>query len=131
LFELREKYLEQDNTLSSLADNLGIQTTAVLQQTQRLRSDTRTIVNSLAQQTVQDLQQYRIFLVLVSTLVLLALALLSYWLVYRKTVLPLIGITRQLDDVGKVDFPQTAERYFLAELSSLSPRSKCRSRTCS
>ena len=119
LFATKEQFLALIDIQRSLAENLQVQTSAVLEQTQWLRSETRTTVNNLADKTVQDLERYRLVLLVISTLVLLGLGLVSYWLVYRKTVLPLVGITRQLDDVGKADFPDQARHYFLAELSTL------------
>ena len=120
VFAVQKSILKQEDTQNSLGKLLGEQSDILLAQTEQLRNDTITIVSEQAQQTLQGLERYRMVLLFISALVLLGLAATSYWLLYRKTVLPLIAITRQLDDVGTERFPKQTQDYFLAELSTLS-----------
>ena len=78
------------------------------------------MVADLAAQTLTGLERYRVGLGLMSLLALCLLASICYWLLYRKTVLPLIEITQRFDDVGSARFPDQAQHYYLQELSTLS-----------
>ena len=120
VFLLKENILAQESSQISLRQSLREKTDVVLHQTEQLRNDSRSTVSRQAQLTLHGLDRYRRVLLLISVVVLVGLAAMSYWLLYRKTVLPLLRITRQLDDVGTERYPEHSQHYFLRELSTLS-----------
>lgn len=120
LFALQEEALTHEATQDKLQALLREQTDVVLKQTTQLRNESSNIVNTLAEETVSGLDQSRVMPIILSVFGLLLLGMASYWLVYRKTVLPLLSITKQLDDVGTSRFPSVAKDYYLKELSVLS-----------
>ena len=120
VFKLKEDILDQESSQISLRQSLREKTDVVLRQTEQLRNDSTSTVSRQAQLTLDGLDQYRKVLLLISAVVLLGLAAMSYWLLYRKTVLPLLQITRQLDNVGTERYPEHSQHYFLRELSTLS-----------
>ena len=52
-------------------------------------------------------------------LVVAVLCLTSYWLLYRRTVVPLVAITDQLEKVGTAEFVALKSSYFLEEMDEL------------
>ena len=120
VFIMKRSILAQENSQISLRQSLSETTDVILQQTEQLRSDSTSTVYRQAQLTLYGLDRYRRVLLLISAAVLLGLAAMSYWLLYRKTVLPLLRITRQFDDVGTERYPEHSQHYFLRELSTLS-----------
>lgn len=120
LFVLQKEIIAQAQSIESYSDRLRQPIATMLVQTDLLRDETRNAVSSLAKKNLDGMQSYRSILVALSCLVLFLLAAIAYWLVYRKTVLPLVEITQQFDDVGTERFPATAKSYFLKELSTLS-----------
>ena len=120
VFRLKDNILAQESLQISIRQSLREKTDVVLDQTEQLRNDSTSTVSRQAQLTLHGLDQYRRVLLLISAVVLLGLAGMSYWLLYRKTVLPLLQITRQLDNVGTERYPEHSQHYFLRELSTLS-----------
>ena len=120
VFIMKKDILAQENSQISLRQSLSEKTDVILKQTDQLRNDSTSTVYRQAQLTLYGLDRYRRVLLLISAFVLLGLAAMSYWLLYRKTVLPLLRITRQFDDVGTERYPEHSQHYFLRELSTLS-----------
>ena len=120
VFKMKKNILAQENSQISLRQSLSETTDVILQQTEQLRNDSTSTVYRQAQLTLNGLDRYRRVLLLISAVVLIGLAAMSYWLLYRKTVLPLLRITRQFDDVGTERYPEHSQHYFLRELSTLS-----------
>lgn len=120
LFTLHDTMLTQGSVQDTMQTLLREHTAAILQQTGKLRNETRSTANQLARETVTGLDQSRTLPVLLSLFAMLLLGVVSYWLLYRRTVLPLVAITQQLDDVGSVQFPTTMPEYYFKELDALS-----------
>ncbi len=120
LFTLQRVVVTQVSDQGALDSLLREHTSRILVLADDLRNDSRDTVNMLAARTLSGLDEYRGFLLLISALTLLVLVGISYWLLYRKTVVPLVAITRQLDAVGTSQFPTAPQSYFLHELSTLS-----------
>ncbi len=120
MFKVQKVVVTQVNDQRALDSLVRDYTIRFLSLADDLRDSSRNTVNDLAESTLRGLDQYRAFLSLTSALVLAALVGISYWLLYRKTVVPLLQITQQLDDVGSERFPTVVQPYFLRELSTLS-----------
>jgi len=119
-------FVMQKNLLALISEQDGLDqlmsehTSDILEQTDQVRSATSVVVSDLAVLTLQDLERYRIVLVLLCLLFVCLLAGISYWLLYRNTVLPLVEITERFKVVGHAEFPEQAQQYYLQELSTLS-----------
>lgn len=120
LFAMQKNVLTLESDQYVLDQLMTDHTSEILAQTDKLSADTSAEVSTLAAQTLDGLERYRYVLVLLSLVALCALAGVSYWLVYRKTVLPLVEITQRFQDVGSTRFPERAQQYYLQELSTLS-----------
>lgn len=120
LFALQDEVLTHEATQDKLQALLREHTDVMLKQTTQLRNESSDIVNTLAKETLSGLDQSRALPIILSVFGLFLLGMVSYWLVYRKTVLPLLSITKQLDDVGTSRFPSVTQNYYLKELSVLS-----------
>ena len=119
LFTLKSLYLTQTSDQALLDEQMQGEVTSLLQQTNQIRNDLRSTVNELATVTLSGLDRYRFFLVAVTVITMTVLALISYWLLYRKTVMPLVQITDQLETVGTDQFPAASQSYLLLELAKL------------
>ncbi|MFK7860883.1 MAG: hypothetical protein AB8B64_18845 [Granulosicoccus sp.] len=120
IFSLQDIVVTQEQDQTSLSALLKKQTTSILERTDSYRTNTRDMVNKLTNASLDGLRINRLLPMIVSAVAMLLLGAISYWLLYRKTVLPLIAITRQLDDVGSVRFPTTCPNYYFKENSALS-----------
>lgn len=120
LFALQNEVLTQELGQMMLYEHLQERTDSVLERTGTFRNDTRALVSHLAKETLQGLHRDRTFPMILSVIALLTLGAITYWLLYKKTVLPLLVITKQIDDVGSDRFPKTAPVYYLKEMSALS-----------
>lgn len=120
LFRLQEEVLAQESAQDTLHTLLRERTEVILEKTNKLRIDSRSSVRGLVEKTLNGLDKSRVLPVILSVFAFFLLGMVSYWLLYRKTVLPLITITKQFDDVGTSRFPKVAPDYYLKELSALS-----------
>jgi len=111
-------------TLAQQQDELGLlvqqRLERILERSDTLRNKTRVAVNQQAAATLSTLSTYRVFLLVLFALALFVLAFISYWLLYRRTVVPLMQVNRQLDDVGRARFATAQKPYFIKELTTLS-----------
>ena len=119
LFAMKRLHLTQTSDQEALDKQMQAETTSLLEQTNQIRNDLRGTVNKLATVTLSGLDRYRLFLVALTAITLMALAVISYWLLYRKTVLPLVQITGQLETVGTERFSKPSTPYLLLELEKL------------
>ena len=120
LFALQKTTLTLEEAQDSLSRLMLERKSEILEQTDKLQDSTSDMVADLAAQTLTGLERYRLFLGLLCLLGLCLMAGISYWLLYRKTVLPLVEITQRFNDVGSSRFPEKAEQYYLKEFSTLS-----------
>ncbi|MFK7995191.1 MAG: ATP-binding protein [Granulosicoccus sp.] len=119
VFTLQEQVVAQEIEQDSMHKILRERTAVILEQSSKLRNDTRATVNDLGRETLSGLVQLRMLPLVLSFVTFLFLALVSYWLLYRKTVLPLMEIAQHLDDVGSERFPDHQPDYDLKEISTL------------
>jgi len=124
LFELQETVLSQEQAQDSLYVLMQEQTAVILEKTGTLQIKTNTLVDESAKKTLEGLNQFRVLPLLLSALAFSILGSVSYWLLYRKTVMPMIAITRQLDNVGSDRFPQVLPDYSFKETAALSSATK-------
>ncbi len=107
--------LQQD--LSAQLAQLTIDVPAVIEQ---IRLESESILLKVAAATRQGLERYRWFLFFALILSMLVLGSIGYWLLYRRTVLPLGELASRLDDVGTPQFAQPDQAYFIREIEVLS-----------
>ncbi|NND90133.1 MAG: hypothetical protein HKN42_04655 [Granulosicoccus sp.] len=111
--ELSELQQRLNTALTGLTDEVP----AVAE---HIRSQSESILVEVSMRTREELKRYRRFLFGVLGLSLLAVGCIAYWLLYRRTALPLSEISSQLDSVGTDGFSPVDQDYFLLELAELS-----------
>ena len=120
LFSLQKSVIELGREQVQLGDKLTGQTDTILVSTTELRDSSSSTVEKLASETLDSFDHYRYFLFIIALAMVTILGIVSYWLVYRKTLLPLSRITAQLDNVGTDSFPVPVPDYYLKEMGALS-----------
>ncbi len=120
LFAMQVEALLRRESQLALNDSLSLRTTRIFEITDSLRSVSSDSVNSLAVLTLNSVRQYRFQLLGISFLAMLVLAAVGYWLLYRRTVQPIVDISQRISDVGSERFPKHRQHYFLSELNTLS-----------
>ena len=120
VFESQSRVLSLGADLEKLNLHAQGYINGILEQSDRLRNRTRSTVNTQALLTLQDLSSYRVFVLWLFAGAVFILAFVSYWLIYRKTVIPLVEVSRQLEDVGSDRFQPVKKPYAFKELATLS-----------
>ena len=87
---------------------------------EQIRSQSESLLVNVFEETMEGLEGYRWVMMGGLGIALLMVGSVSYWLVYRQTVLPLGQISGQLDSVGTENFTSSNQPYFIQELSDLS-----------
>lgn len=120
IFARRLSALDADAEQQVLSTRLAQLTIDVPAVTEQIRSESETILLQVAAATRQGLVRFRWFLFFALILSMLVLGSIGYWLLYRRTVLPLGEIAARLDDVGTENFTQPTRSYFIREIQVLS-----------
>ncbi len=120
LFAMQSEALLRSETQKELNEYLSTRISSIFAITDSLRSESSDSVNRLAVNTLNSVRQYRFNLLGISFVALLILAAVGYWLLYRRTVQPLVAISQRISDVGTERFPTHQQSYFLSELNILS-----------
>lgn len=107
------RQIELSSQLTKLIDTLP----AV---TEEVRSRSKAMLLKISAETLKALSRYRWFLFAALAASLIVLGLISYWLLYRQTVVPLGQITAQLDKAGTPQFENVERQYFIREMEVLS-----------
>lgn len=120
LFAARLLALDNDRQQQDLRARLAQLTIDVPTVTEQIRQESETRLLQIAAETRQGLERYRWFLFFALCLSMLVLGSIGYWLLYRRTVLPLGEIASRLDDVGTDEFTPPKKDYFIREIQVLS-----------
>ena len=113
LIELSVLQKRLGNALTALTDEVP----AVAEQ---IRTQSESMLVNVFEEARKGLEGYRWIMMGGLGIALLMLGSVTYWLVYRQTVLPLGQISGQLDSVGTDSFTSSNQPYFVQELSDLS-----------
>ena len=119
LFSERASLLELAETQIIQSEQLAETIEDVIELAGVIRSETDTNLVETSIDTLNKIVRYRWFLVSLLVLVVAILCLTSYWLLYRRTVVPLVTITDQLEKVGTAEFVALKSSYFLEEMDEL------------
>jgi len=120
IFSLQQTLLILNADQQALDTLLGQYANNVLLQTSSIRGETRDTLNLAAQATLEGLVNYRNLLFVGALVLLFVLGWVSYGLLYRKTVVPLLEISSQLRKVGSTDFASERPDYAILEIAELS-----------
>lgn len=120
LFARRSAALDTDAQQQKLSAELAQLTIDVPAVTEQIRAESEAILLRVAAATRKGLERYRWFLFFALLLSMLVLGSIGYWLLYRRTVVPLGEIAARLDDVGTEQFTQPKHAYFIREIEVLS-----------
>ena len=120
LFARRLAALDTDAQQQKLSAELAQLTIDVPAVTEQIRAESEAILLRVAAATRKGLERYRWFLFFALLLSMLVLGSIGYWLLYRRTVVPLGEIAARLDDVGTERFTQPEHAYFIREIEVLS-----------
>ncbi len=120
LFSRRLAALDTDTLQQQLSAKLAQLTIDVPAVTEQLRSESESILLKVAAATREGLERYRWFMFFALLLSMLVLGSIGYWLLYRRTVVPLGELASRLDDVGTERFAQPQRAYFIREIEVLS-----------
>lgn len=119
-FDSALSLIELDQLQKRLSTALTIMTDEVPEVAEQIRAQSEAILVNAFEETAAGLETYRWILLGGLGLALVMLGTVSYWLVYRQTVVPLSQISGQLDSVGTAGFTSRNKPYFIQEMSELS-----------
>ncbi len=119
-FETAFSLIELTQLQKRLSTALTVLTDEVPAVAEQIRSQSANMLVSVFEETSAGLERYRWTLLGGLGLALMMLGTVSYWLVYRQTVVPLGQIAGQLDNVGTDGFKSSNQGYFIQEMSELS-----------
>ncbi|MFK7861835.1 MAG: ATP-binding protein [Granulosicoccus sp.] len=120
LFDLQKSVIVHESVQDTMHALLKEQTNAILDQANVIRNETIARVSTSAQKTLKGIDVSRLLPVFLNIIALILLAAMSYWLFYRRTVVPLIELTSHLDDVGSDFFPSKIPECYFQEMNALS-----------
>lgn len=120
LFASRLAALDTDEKQMELSERLTELTIEAPAMTEEIRADAESVLYKVTAATRQGLERYRWFLFFALILSMLVLGSIGYWLLYRRTVVPLGEIASRLDDVGTLRFLPPTQTYFIQEIRVLS-----------
>lgn len=112
--------IELSQLQTRLGNALTVLTDEVPAVAEQIRSQSEALLVSVFEETTAGLERYRWTLLGGLGFALGLLGTVSYWLVYRQTVIPLEQISGQLDSVGTDGFTSSNQPYFIQEMSDLS-----------
>lgn len=119
-FDRQSNLLDVDAAQSELSAHLARLTIDVPAVTEKIRSESEGTLLRITEATREGLERYRWFLFIVLILSVMILGSVGYWLLYRRTVVPLGEIAAKLDDVGTERFRVRDSAYFIREIQVLS-----------
>jgi len=119
LFTDRAELLALAESQAMQSELLAEAMSQVIDVAEKIRADTSATVAETSRGTLSEIVRYRWFLAALLLLAVATIGVTSYWLLYRRTVVPLVAITNQLDKVGTADFVPLKESYFIEEMDEL------------
>lgn len=120
LFAMQHETLALGSDQLALRLQLARNTEIILANTDKLRASTRTALTGTAEKTLETLSNYRRYLLLIVAMAFIVLGWIAYSLLYRRTLVPLLEITGQLEKIGTQGFEPKKKYYAVREMSALS-----------
>lgn len=120
LFGLQKMSLALATDQQTQSELLEQYTNRILLLTDEVRDTSRETVTLVTNATLRGLSNYRTVVFIVSVITLLMLAWMCYGLLYRRTVLPLVELSSQLETVGTDNFVREPQPYSTIEMANLS-----------
>ena len=119
-FDSASSLIELTQLQKRLSTALTVLTDEVPEVAEQIRTQSEAMLFYAFEETSAGLERFRWILLGGLGMALVMLGIISYWLVYRQTVLPLGRISGQLDNVGTTGFTASNQPYFIQEMSELS-----------
>jgi signal transduction histidine kinase len=119
VFQWRSTLLDTYRAQIHIGELLAESTNHVVRTMEGVRAEVEQALDDTVASAIELTQRNRWFLGAIMQLVTLWSLFVSYWLFFRRTVVPLGQISRQLDKVGTTAFVENKSDYYIREMAVL------------